>query len=210
MSKRIKWYFDFISPFSYLQLKRLEQARAPFEIEMIPVLFAGLLKKWGHKGPAEIEPKRLDTYTFCQWYADTHDIPFQVPQAHPFNPLSYLRLCIALGSTPRNIHDIFNFLWGECPPVHQAEAIQGLAKRLGVAHLDQLLSDPKVKTELISNTESAIEDGVYGVPTFVIDEQRFWGLDQMDMMLDFLERGMMIDAGEYARLTKLPYGSQRS
>ena len=177
---------------------------------MIPVLFAGLLKKWGHKGPAEIEPKRLDTYTFCQWYADTHDIPFQMPQAHPFNPLSYLRLCIALGSTPQGIHDIFNFLWGECPPVHQTEAIQGLAKRLGVTNLDQLLSDPKVKTELISNTESAIEDGVYGVPTFVIDEQRFWGLDQMDMMLDFLERGTMIDAGEYARLTKLPYGSQRS
>lgn len=210
MSKRIKWYFDFISPFSYLQLKRLEQAKHSFEIEMIPVLFAGLLKKWGHKGPAEIEPKRLDTYTFCQWYADTHDIPFQVPQAHPFNPLSYLRLCIALGSTPQGIHDIFNFLWGECPPVHQTEAIQGLAKRLGVTNLDQLLSDPNVKTELISNTESAIEDGVYGVPTFVIDEQRFWGLDQMDMMLDFLERGTMIDAGEYARLTKLPYGSQRS
>ncbi|MBT5624054.1 MAG: 2-hydroxychromene-2-carboxylate isomerase, partial [Proteobacteria bacterium] len=93
---------------------------------------------------------------------------------------------------------------------HQAEAIQGLAKRLGVTHLDQLLSDPKVKTELISNTESAIEDGVYGVPTFVINKQRFWGLDQMDMMLDFLERGMMIDAGEYARLTKLPYGIRRS
>jgi 2-hydroxychromene-2-carboxylate isomerase len=117
-----------------------------------------------------------------------------------------LRLCIALGSTPGNIHDIFNFLWGECPPVHQAEAIQGLAKRLGVTHLDQLLSDPKVKTELISNTESAIEDGVYGVPTFVVDEQRFWGLDQMDMMLDFLERGMLIDSLEKERLAHLPTG----
>ena len=61
MSKRIKWYFDFISPFSYLQLKRLEQAKHSFEVEMIPVLFAGLLKKWGHKGPAEIEPNTCTT-----------------------------------------------------------------------------------------------------------------------------------------------------
>ena len=56
--RKAKWYFDFISPFAYFHLKLLQARRVQIELEPVPVLFAGILKSWGQKGPAEIEPKR--------------------------------------------------------------------------------------------------------------------------------------------------------
>ena len=103
MPAQAQWYFDFVSPYAYLQFKRLNEVPSSLDYEMVPILFAGLLKHWEHKGPAEIGPKRIDTYRHCQWLAEDLGIPFRLPQAHPFNPLPYLRLCISLGSSPEVI-----------------------------------------------------------------------------------------------------------
>ena len=93
------WYFDVISPYAYLHLARFGEL-PDLAISYKPVLFAGLLNHWGQKGPAEIAPKRTWTYRACQFWADTHGIPFRFPAAHPFNSLHYQRLIIACGSTP--------------------------------------------------------------------------------------------------------------
>ena len=90
------WYFDFISPFAYLQWQAVR--RLPGIVPVCrPVLLAGLLSHHGHKGPAEIPSKRLFTYRHAQWRADRAGIPMTFPPAHPFNPLAALRLCIAAG-----------------------------------------------------------------------------------------------------------------
>ena len=62
--QKAKWYFDFISPFAYLQLGRFKELPQDLDIEPVPVLFAGLLKHWGHLGPAEIPSKRRFVYRF--------------------------------------------------------------------------------------------------------------------------------------------------
>jgi len=90
--KTLDWYFDFLSPFAYLSLGRVEQLSAKIDIRYRPVLFAGLLQHWGNKGPAELAPKRLWTYRWCTWRAARDGIAFRFPSAHPFNPLPYLRL----------------------------------------------------------------------------------------------------------------------
>src|SRR5689334_10438458 len=82
------WYFDFISPFAYLQSEQLERLHPYVQIRYRPVLFAGLLKHWGQKGPAEIVPKRQFTFEFALWQAAKLGIPFKMPPAHPFNPLA--------------------------------------------------------------------------------------------------------------------------
>ena len=64
------WYFDFISPFSYLQLGRFQDLPQDLEIALKPVLFSGLLNRWGHMGPAEIPPKRQFVYRFFRWQAE--------------------------------------------------------------------------------------------------------------------------------------------
>ncbi len=68
------WYFDLISPYAYLHLKRLGELDPALEITPVPVLFAGLLKHFENKGPAELAPKRVHTYRNCVWMARRHGI----------------------------------------------------------------------------------------------------------------------------------------
>jgi 2-hydroxychromene-2-carboxylate isomerase len=68
MALSVDWYFDFVSPFSYICLHRLPEIDVPMNFK--PVLFAGLLNHWGQKGPAEIPAKRRWTYRWCTWWAN--------------------------------------------------------------------------------------------------------------------------------------------
>ena len=69
------WYFDFVSPFAYLHNLRLDEFSSHLNIERKPLLFAGLLKHWNTKGPAELPSKRIFTYRHVQWMAERLDIP---------------------------------------------------------------------------------------------------------------------------------------
>jgi 2-hydroxychromene-2-carboxylate isomerase len=206
MPTQAKWYFDFVSPYAYLQFKRLNQVPSSLDYEMVPILFAGLLKHWQHKGPAEIDPKRIDTYRHCQWLAEDLGIAFRLPQAHPFNPLPYLRLCIALGSAPEVIGAIFDYIWTEAPPVHSKAGIKEIARRLEIDDLGALLDSPQTKKQLRANTERAIAAGVYGVPTFVVGTERFWGLDQMEMLSQWLAKPDELAHIATENLSKFPTG----
>ena len=88
----VDWYFDFISPFAYLQSEQLALLGPKTRVRYRPVLFAGLLAAHEHKGPAEIPRKRAFTYRFASWQAKRLGIPFKMPHEHPFNPLPLLRL----------------------------------------------------------------------------------------------------------------------
>jgi len=89
------WYFDFISPFSYLQLRKVREWHTRLAITPVPIAFGAVLKAHGQLGPAEIPGKREFTYRFVQWQAEHAGTALRFPPAHPFNPLSALRLCIA-------------------------------------------------------------------------------------------------------------------
>ena len=124
------WYFDFISPFAYLQSERLASLSPGIRIRYRPVLFAGLLGAHGQKGPAEIAAKRVFTYRFVVWQARKLGIPIKFPHEHPFNPLPLLRLAIACDCAPAAVHRIFRFVWrdGRLPdlPIEWAELAHDL------------------------------------------------------------------------------------
>ncbi|HCK75774.1 MAG TPA: 2-hydroxychromene-2-carboxylate isomerase [Gammaproteobacteria bacterium] len=206
MSTQAKWYFDFVSPFSYLQFHRLDSLPSALDYKMVPVLFAGLLKHWEHKGPAEIPPKRLDTYRHCQWLANQLGVPFQVPQAHPFNPLPYLRLCLSLDTSHEVVGTIFDYIWAKGAPAHTEAGIVELGNRLGIRNLEAELDSAKLKQQLRANTEHAIAEGVYGVPTFVMGRERFWGLDQMEMLVEWLANPEGMAQIATKRFAELPSG----
>jgi 2-hydroxychromene-2-carboxylate isomerase len=203
------WYFDFISPYAYLQLMDFNRLPDSLEIRYRPVLFAGLLGHWGQKGPAEIPGKRRQTYRQCQWMAERAGIPFKFPPAHPFNPLRPLRLCIALGTEPAVIGAIFEFIFAEGRDIESDDDWKTLAERLEIDDADALVSQPEVKSALRENTEEAIRRGVFGVPTFVVREELFWGSDMTDMLLDYLADPKLFSRGEMARLDNLPVGVKR-
>jgi 2-hydroxychromene-2-carboxylate isomerase len=202
---RTTWYFDFISPYSYFASRQLE--RLPAGTELRPVLFAGLLNHWGQKGPVEIPTKRVWTYRACVRYAQQHDIPFCLPTAHPFNPLQYLRLCIAAGATVPVVRRIFTELWTTgCDPA-DPNVLRKLADELGV-QLEQL-SDPQVKDALRSGTEAAAAAGVFGVPTLRVGHELFWGNDALDFALEYYADPGVLEHGEMRRTATLPIGVAR-
>jgi len=205
----LTWYFDFISPFAYLQTQRFGDFPEDAERVYKPVLFAGLLGHWENRGPAEIPPKRVFTYRYVQWFADKHHIPFRIPPAHPFNPLKALRLCIALGCGEDAVTEIFRFIWAEGRAPDAESEWQALCGRLGVTDGDARVSASEVKATLRANTEEAAARGVFGVPTFETDGELFWGLDATDMLLDYLARPEVFESAEMQRVSALPVGVER-
>ncbi len=209
MTRQADWYFDFVSPFAYIQFEGFERLPGDLAISLKPVLFAGFLGHWEHKGPAEIPAKRRQTYRYCHWLAGKRGIPYKMPPRHPFNPLTVLRLAIALGAEAAVVGAIFRHIWAEGNDGQDLESLAALAASLGVEDLEARVSDPAVKQRLRANTEKAIERGVFGVPSFVVDEEIFWGEDSTEMMVDFLADPELFQSGEFERLDNLPAAAQR-
>lgn len=211
MRRDADWYFDFISPFAYFQFFHLGRLPAAVRIAYKPVLFAGLLGHWGHKGPAEIPAKRRHTYRFCKWHADREGIPFTMPPAHPFNPLPPLRLAILCEGRREAVGTIFDAIWGKGTDVTGGEGWKQLCGRLGLDPDDtaRRIAAPEIKDTLRANTDAALARGVFGVPTLAIDDELFWGADTTEMFLDYLDEPARFRSGEMARIDAIPIGQAR-
>jgi len=201
------WYFDFVSPFAYICLHRLKELPADLAIEYRPVLFAGLLGHWGQKGPADIASKRRYTYRWCNWWAKRLGIPFRFPAGHPFNPLHYLRLAIACGSKPEAVRRIFDALWAGAEDPANPIAFTALVRSLGVD--PARLASAEIKDALRRNTEQAAARGVFGVPTFEVDGELFWGADSIEFLNAFLADPAVLQNDEVRRLDGLPVAAAR-
>ena len=209
MTRQADWYFDFVSPFAYLQFEAFDRLPGDLAISLKPVLFAGFLGHYEHKGPAEIPAKRRQTYRYCHWLAGKRGVPYKTPPRHPFNPLTVLRLAIALGAESEVVGLIFRHIWAEGNDGQDPESLTALAVSLGVEDLEARVGDPAVKQQLRANTEEAIERGVFGVPTFVVGEELFWGEDSTGMMVDYLADPELFRSGEFERLDNLPAAAAR-
>ncbi|MFT3808191.1 2-hydroxychromene-2-carboxylate isomerase [Arenimonas sp.] len=203
------WYFDFISPFAYLQWRRLRRDHPQLRLTPKPLLFAGLLNHWGQLGPAEIPGKREHTYRIVLWQARELGIPLRFPPAHPFNPLPALRLCVAAGADDRAVNTIFRHLWEDGLAGDSIEALADVAAELGIPDMAAAVARDEVKRQLAINGAEAIALGVYGVPTLNIDGRLFWGNDATGMALQYLDDPIGFDDDEMRRIESLPEAVQR-
>ena len=183
--KTITFYLDFISPYAWLAFDALPQALQGISHRVVykPLLFSGLLKHHGQLGPAEITAKRDWTYRQVLWLARQQATPLQLPRAHPFNPLALLRLasaCDAQAQPNRFVCEkIFRHVW--CTGLDAADP-----ERLAQLHAElaplRLPGAEEVKQELLAHGQEALTLGVFGVPSFVVDGQVFWGQDALPML----------------------------
>ena len=207
--RTIDWYFDFISPYAYLQSAVLGRiAPGHGAIRRRPILFAGLLAHWGQLGPAEIAPKRDWTYRHCTWLAARHGIAFRMPAMHPFNPLPLLRLSIALGDTPDAVDRLFRYVWVDARLPTDTEAWTALLAEVGID--EDALRSPAVKDALRVNGSDALAAGVFGVPTAVVDDAVFWGFDATDMLIDRLEDAPVFAGAAMRAASAVPLGTVRT
>jgi 2-hydroxychromene-2-carboxylate isomerase len=205
--RKVVWYFDFVSPYSYIAFKRLHELPRNAAVEFRPVLFAGLLNHFGQKGPAEVPVKRRWTYRWCTWWAKELGIPFRFPASHPFNPLHHLRLAIAAGVTPQAVGRIFDAIWTTGAEAADPAAFKMLAAGLGVD--EARLAAQEVKDALKANTEAAAARGVFGVPSYEVDGEIFWGADSTGFVKAFLADPAALRNDEIRRADALPVGAAR-
>jgi len=184
--KHVDFWFDPVSPFAYLAFERLPQALEGLSVEVRyrPVLFAAMLKQWGQKGPAEIEPKRAWTFRHVHWLAHEHGIAMRTPAQHPFNPLAHLRLllaCAPAGGTPnrRACEAVLRHIWVEGLDANDADRMAALTQELAPRVAPD---DASVKQALKDSTAEALARGIFGVPTIEFDGRLFWGLDALPML----------------------------
>lgn len=197
-----------MSPYSYLQCERLGDLKVA--VNPVPVVFAGLLKHWGHKGPAEMPSKRTFVYRQVLWIADRNGIVLRFPPRHPFNPIRALRLAVALGSDFDKVREIFRHVWRDGDDADTDEGFRRLCMRVGAEDGEARVADPQVKARLLENGEKALAAGVFGVPTLAIDGELFWGFDATDMALDYLRDPAAFASPEMKRLDSLPVGASRA
>lgn len=210
--KTITCYLDFISPYAYLAFEALPKALTgcgSYQVVYTPVLFAAMLKHHGHLGPAEIEGKREWTYRQVLWQAHQHHIPMDMPAAHPFNPLSLLRLavaCDAQGLPNRYVCEtIFRHVWLGGAQADDAQRLHALTQQL---QPDRAPEAAEVKAQLKAHTEEALARGVFGVPTFAVDDKLFWGLDALPMLRAYLDGDDWFDA-HWAQVASVMQGVRR-
>ena len=204
----IAWYFDFISPFAYLQWQLLQRQTPALPLQPIPILFAGLLAHWDNKGPVEIAPKRQWTYEHCLWIAHRHGIPMRLPSQHPFNPLPLLRLCIAKQNDHAIVDRLFRFVWQEGHLPTNEGAWLALLQELKITTAE--METAEVKNTLRLHGELAIAAGVFGVPTAVVNQRCFWGVDATDMLIAYVNQDAFFSSPEFKSAENLPVGLQRN
>lgn len=196
------FYFDYVSPYSYLSWCEIHNlaARHRREVVPVPVLFAGLLKAHGQKGPAEIPAKRSYVWKHVLRLAHEMGRTLLPPTSHPFNPLLALRL--ASLDLPRAqqkllIDRCFAATWAGGGGVATEEQLRAILAELpatepplpGFASASELLAQAtsdESKARLRAQTDAAIAKGVFGVPTIIVDDELFWGLDSLPHVERFL------------------------
>lgn len=199
--KALQFWFDPISPYAHLAFEQLPQALEglSYSVDYRPILFAGLLKNWGQKGPAEIEPKRAWTFRQIAWQAHRLGIRIETPAQHPFNPLALLRLlhaCAPEGGTPNRwqCEQVLHHVWHGGADANDAQRLADLRARLAPPR------DPDgdaVKQSVKDFTAQALVRGVFGVPTIEVDGRLFWGLDSLEMLAAFLRGDAWFDGPDW-------------
>jgi 2-hydroxychromene-2-carboxylate isomerase len=210
--KHITFYLDFISPYAYLAFQKLPEALMgqSYSVSYKPVLFAALLKHHGQLGPAEIAGKREWTYRQVLWLAHQHGLELQLPASHPFNPLALLRLAIACGAQglPNRYvcETLFRHVWQGSLEATDEQRLQALVRQLAP---QTAVTSEEVKARLKAHTDEAIAAGVFGVPTFVVDNQLFWGFDALPVLRGYLAGDPWFSGPQWAEAGHVPAGIRR-
>jgi 2-hydroxychromene-2-carboxylate isomerase len=105
---------------------------------------------------------------------------------------------------------VFDVIYGKGMQPDTPEGVQAIADALDISDPEIAMGDVSIKNTLRTNTESAIADGVFGVPTFLVGGQTFWGDDATDMMLNYLDDPSLFDTAEMKRVSNMPMGLTRT
>jgi 2-hydroxychromene-2-carboxylate isomerase len=193
MPKQIEFFYDYLSPFSYLadtQLPALAE-RTGAEIVYRPILLGAIMKSTGNGGPLVIQGKGTYNVVDFQRWAKRYGVPATFSPHFPFNTIRMLRAAIAAqihGRFAAFHAPAFRAIWEQGQDLSKEDALRRL---LDEARIDPALIDgDDIKSKLRANVDEAVRRGAFGAPTFFVDAEMWWGNDR----LDFIEEAVMRSA----------------
>ena len=187
MTKSIDFYFDFISPYSYLAYKKIDKLGV-ININYKPILLGGLHKLGGITAPAFNERKMKNMKNDCELVAKKNNIQFKWNTKFPINSLSLMRgyLVVEPELKKEYFNNCFEAYWKNNIDISIEKNIKEILKNTKVDEINffKKISLEKVKEDLKELTNTAFKNDIFGAPTFVVNSKMFWGQDRLDYALD--------------------------
>ena len=190
MIKPLEFYFDFISPYSFLAHKQMRKIENNEGIKVIykPVLLGGLHNLHGIKAPAFIPAKAKHMVRDCKLIAEKNNIRFKFNSYFPIRSLNLMRgVLVAEEDNVKKyyIDNIFNTIWQDGLNMNDAIVIQKILQNLNInpKTFSLRINSSLIKDLLRKKTNDAHKKGVFGAPTFVVNNKIFWGQDRIEFAL---------------------------
>jgi 2-hydroxychromene-2-carboxylate isomerase len=190
MIKSIDFYFDFISPYSYLAHKKIQRLieKQNINFNYKPVLVGGLHNLQGITAPAFIQSKLKHMISDCNLIAKKDKSNFIWNSQFPINSLNIMRGYLFLNDQNKNLYlnVMFDAYWKDNLDISNEEILKSLLEKCKI-NLNEFFEgtkSPKIKEQLKNFTQLAHDKGIFGAPTFVVNNKIFWGQDRLDFALD--------------------------
>ena len=187
MSKSIDFYFDFISPYSYLAFKKIKKLKN-FNFNYKPVLVGGLHNLQGITAPAFIKPKLKHMMSDCDLIAKKNKFDFMWNSKFPINSLNIMRgyLFINYENKDLYLNEMFDAYWNNNLDISSEEILKSILKKCKIDTYGFIegIKNPEIKEELKNITQEAHDKEIFGAPTFVVNNKIFWGQDRLEFALD--------------------------
>ncbi len=190
MTKIIDFYFDFISPYSYLAFNKLKTLNKDNQININykPILLGGLHNLGGITAPAFNERKMKNMKNDCELIAKKNNILFVWNTKFPINSLYLMRGYILINDDLKKkyLNFFFNAYWKDNVDISDEKNITAILKtiKFDKEKFFDGIEDLKIKEKLKNLTSDAFEKDIFGAPTFVVNNKIFWGQDRLDYALD--------------------------
>ena len=190
MTKKIDFYFDFISPYSYLAHKKIINRSLRDNFIYKPILLGGLHNLGGITAPAFNERKMKNMKEDCILIAKKNKIPFIWNEKFPINSLNLMRgfLCIEDKKKDKFIDVCFDAYWMNNLDISKEKEVKNILYNCEIEEIsfNKNIKDQKIKDKLKQLTNNAFEKNVFGAPTFIINKKLFWGQDRLDYAVEEL------------------------
>ena len=193
--KSVEFYFDLGSPYSYLAYYRLLQMAEQQEIQIVykPILLGGVFKATGNRSPIEIPVKGAYSILDMQRWAEYYQIPMQMNPHFPMNTLTLMRILtgvqlLSLEKFEQVLKLLFDAMFGTPQNLNEPTVLAEVLEPSGfsVEDIMSMVQSDVVKQKLITETEQAIQRGIFGAPTFFVGDEMYWGQDR----LHFVEQAL--------------------
>ena len=190
MIKTFDFYFDFVSPYSFIahkEIKKIEK-KEDIKIKYKPILLGGLHNLHGIKAPAFIPPKAKFMIRDCKMVAERNKIQFKFNSYFPIKTLNLMRgVLIASEDNFENfyIEKIFEAIWKDGLNMNDQNIIDKVLKNMEINPKTFFLRScaQNIKILLKKKTEDAYDKGIFGAPTFFINNKIYWGQDRLNFAL---------------------------